>query len=107
MIEPPCKAIAFVDGQIELQLPAGAAGRARSGRKLHRWSIVAEVELARSARLHAGGAVEKPCELGQRDWPLVIEDTGRATPVQEPCGRRDRLRRHGREFAQLDCLAGP
>src|SRR5216684_7790780 len=107
MVESSDKPFAFVDGQIELELVAGARRRIRPDGVRDQRTGVAEVDSASPSRQDTRGAVEKPRKLGERDRSLVIEAAGRMTFTQELCDRRDCLRMRGRYLAQIDLLSGP
>src|SRR5262249_62236312 len=107
MIESSCEPFACVDGKIELELVAAAAGRigAHSVRDLR--AAIAEVDPATESRLDARGAVEKARKLGERDRSLVIEGARRMTCAQELRSWRDGLLFCGRGLAQIHPLSGP
>src|ERR1700730_15383878 len=89
MIESSCEPVAFVHGQIEVELPAAASRRiGPRGIRDHRTVVAAEIDPASKSRLDTRGAVEKPRKLGERDRALVIKAARRMTFTQEPCSRR-------------------
>src|SRR5215475_2277116 len=106
VIESSGKPCAFVDGQIELELVAGARRRVRpDGVGDHRAAMTV-VDPTSPCRPDTRGLIEKSRKLGERDRLLVIEAAGRMSFMQELCDRRDWFRMGGRELAQIDLLSG-
>src|SRR5262245_35250709 len=104
MIDSSGKPVAFVDGQIELELVTGPRGRIWPDRIRDRWTAV---DAASPFRLHTRGVFKKPRKLGNRDRSLVIKVAGGMTLMQDSRERRDYFRMGGREVVQIDLLSGP
>src|SRR5919109_402669 len=107
MIEPTGKPFTFVDGEVELELVAAAPGRIGPYRVLHHVTVAAGISLALKRRLHPRDAIQKPCKLGERNRPPVIEAAGRMALAQQLCSGRDRLRLGGGNLPQIDCFSRP